>query len=131
MGQEPLSVRIVERRHRLTRNADFRRVRREGASFSNRFLVLCALPGQDDAVRFGFSASSRVGKAIVRNRLKRLLREATRQYQPAITPGWDLVWIARRAAGEANFRQICSAVEKLLEEARLLRGMGERVLKNG
>jgi ribonuclease P protein component len=94
-------------------------------------LVLCALPGQGDAIRFGFSASSRVGKATVRNRLKRLLREATRQYLPAIVPGWDLVWIVRRAAAGASFRQICSAVENLLEEARLLREMGERALENG
>ncbi len=121
----------MERRHRLTRNVDFRRVRQQGASFSNRLLVLCALPGESDAIRFGFSASRRVGKATVRNRVKRLLREAARQYLPVIAPGWDLVLIARSAAPGADFGQICGAVESLLKEARLLEGTEERVEANG
>lgn len=121
----------MERGHRLTRNVDFRRVRQEGASFSNRLLVLCALPSESEAIRFGFSASRYVGKATVRNRLKRLLREAARQYLPVVAPGWDLVLIARSAAAGADFHQICAAVENLLGEARLLEGTKERAEANG
>jgi len=85
----------MERRYRLTDNEQFQRVKKEGRSWSHVLLVLCALPNELDYSRFGFSVSKRVGKAAVRNRAKRLLRESARARQAAIAPGQDLVFIAR------------------------------------
>lgn len=64
--------------------------------------------------------SRRIGKAVRRNRVKRLLREATRLRLARIAPGWDVVIIARGAAANADFWKIGAALEHLLASAGLL-----------
>jgi ribonuclease P protein component len=110
----------MEKKYRLRDNEQFQRVRKEGRSWSHPLLVLCVFPNGLDHSRFGFSVSKRVGKAVVRNRVKRLVREATRVRQEVITPGQDLVFIARNPIREANFQEVDRAVEELLRQANLL-----------
>ena len=115
----------MKKRYRLTSNKQFQRVRREGRSWAHPLLVLCALPNDLGHSRFGFSVSHWVGKAVVRNRAKRLMREATRLRQRDIEEGWDLVFIARNPIREANFRQVDQAVQQLLRQAGLLKAADE------
>ena len=95
-------------------------MRREGRSWAHPLLVLCALPNDLEHSRFGFSVSHWVGKAVVRNRAKRLMREAMRLRQGGIEEGWDLALIARNPIREADFKQVNQAVEQLLRRAGLL-----------
>jgi ribonuclease P protein component len=111
----------MESRFRLRENERFQRVRAEGRSWSHLLLVLCALPNGLEYSRFGFSVSKRVGRAVVRNRVKRLLREAARARQDLIAPGQDLVFIARRPIAEMEYGEVDQAVEQLLKQAGLLR----------
>ncbi len=113
------------KRYRLRSNRQFQRVRREGRSWAHPLLILCALPNDLEHSRFGFSVSHWVGKAIVRNRARRLMREATRLRQGEIKEGWDLVFIARNPIQEANFKQVDQAVEQLLRQAGLLKVASE------
>jgi len=62
-----------------------------------------------------------VGKAVVRNRAKRLMREATRLCQGDIKEGWDLVFIARNPIREASFKQVDQTIRQLLRRAGLLK----------
>ena len=96
-------------------------MRREGRSWAHPLLVLCALPNDLEHSRFGFSVSHWVGKAVIRNRAKRLMREAMRLRQGDIKEGWDLVLIARNPIREADFNQVGQAVEQLLRRAGLLK----------
>jgi ribonuclease P protein component len=111
----------MKRRFRLRKNSDFHRVRTEGRSWAHPLVVLCALRNDLGHSRFGFSVSKRVGGAVVRNRAKRLMREATRLRQVMIADGWDVVIIARQPIREANFYQVDRAVGQLLRRARLLK----------
>lgn len=61
-----------------------------------------------------------MGNAVQRNRAKRLLREAIRPHLPAITPGWDVILIARAPMAGAAFQDIQLALNRLLHQARLL-----------
>jgi ribonuclease P protein component len=113
---------VMEKRYRLKDDERFRSVKKDGRSWSDSLLVLCVLPNGLEYSRFGFSVSKRVGKAAVRNRVKRLLRETARLRQAVVSPGRDLVFIARRPIGEASFREVDRSVDRLLRQAGLISG---------
>src|SRR3972149_7470833 len=97
----------VRRQLRLRRRTDFDAVFQRGKLLSNRMLVLRSLPNQLPHNRYGFITSKRLGNAVVRNRVRRRLREGIRSL-PA-RPGWDVVVSARIAAAQADFHQLKTA----------------------
>ena len=114
---------MVKRRFRLTRSTDFMRVRRSGKSYAHPLIVLMALPNEDNRTRCAVSASRSLGKAIQRNRAKRLLRECLRSLYPMIEPGWDILIIARRPLVMATFQEADQALKTLLARAHLIDGI--------
>ena len=111
---------IVNRRHRVHSSQRFAEIRQQGRSYTNELLVLCALPNELEISRFGFSVSGRMGNAVVRNRIKRRLREGVRLQIGQIAVGWDIIWIARRPIRKANYHEMAAACTRLLRRARLL-----------
>ena len=99
----------MEAQHRLRASADFERARRRGRSWGNALLVLHACSGSDAGPRCGFSISRRVGKAVVRNRVRRRLREILRPRMARVPAGWDLVFTARPAAAAASSVDLAGA----------------------
>lgn len=89
----------------------------EGNSWKDREIVIRALPNKLSSSRFGFVVSRRVGKAVVRNHIKRLLREIIRQ--TPVKPGWDIVLIARIPAAVTGFVDLGKSVKSLLLKAGL------------
>ncbi|MER3404794.1 MAG: ribonuclease P protein component, partial [Chloroflexota bacterium] len=71
--------------------------------------------------RFGFVAPRRLGKAVVRNRARRLLREAARLLLPLVEGGWDIVLIAREPIREVKMQQVREALEQTLRRAGIAR----------
>lgn len=110
----------MKRKDRLQGRDRFEEIRRQGKCWTHRLLVVCVLPNELPASRFGFSASKRVGNAVVRNRVRRRLREIVRVRLPSIAPGWDVVLIARPPLAQAEFGQIETAVERLLQQAGVM-----------
>ena len=108
----------VHKRLRLRRKNDFDAVFKRGRSWHNELLVLRSLPNELDHNRFGFITSKRLGKAVVRNRVRRRLRECIRVL--SLSPGWDVVVSAKGAAATADFHQLNHAVTNLLARAKLL-----------
>ena len=84
---------------------------------ANGLLVMRVLPNGLNWSRFCFVTGKRVGNAVVRNRIKRRLREVVRNSTTAA--GWDSVLIARKGAGEADFKQLERAVHNLIRRTRL------------
>lgn len=108
---------MLPKAYRLTRSRDFARVRRSGRSSGSPLLAVYVLPARTPELRIGFSVSKRVGKATVRNRVKRLMREAVRHQLASIRRGQDLVFIARPASASASYAQIAEAVRYLLRRS--------------
>lgn len=127
---------MTSRRSRLSRSSEFQRVYRRGGSTASRFLVLYsfrrAADADDDGPRLGLSVSKKLGGAVVRNRVKRLLRAAFAEHADGLSQEYDVVMIARRpllelvdrqAAGEKGL--VAGAVRELLERAGLTTQTGE------
>ena len=123
---------------RLKSADEFERVRRDGQSHAHPLVVLVARqrkpaelqqpghsraagPAADERPRFGFVAGKGVGGAVARNRAKRLLREASRGCEAVVTPGWDLVLIARKPLAGARLPEARKALFDLLRRACVLR----------
>ncbi|MBI4770721.1 MAG: ribonuclease P protein component [Chloroflexi bacterium] len=110
----------MQRRFRLSSPADFQRVRREGKSYAHPLAVMIAGNSSLPGPRFAVAAGKALGPAVVRNRLKRLLREALRPLAPRVTPGSDLLFIARAPMRDAGQAEVDRAVRILLQRARLI-----------
>lgn len=98
MGAERASGGRGPKRRRLSRSAEFERVYRQGRSKGNRYLVLYAFPREEDGEegpRLGLSVGRRVGGAVDRTRVKRVLREAFWEEARRLPPGSDYVVVAR------------------------------------
>jgi ribonuclease P protein component len=111
------------KRRRLARSAEFERVYRQGRSKANRFLVLYAFPREDDAIadaaegpRLGLSVSRRVGGAVDRTRVKRVLREAFWAEAERLPDGSDYVVVARPDARDLAEREGMPGVRTALAE---------------
>jgi ribonuclease P protein component len=104
-------------RGRLSRSAEFERVYRQGRSTANRHLVLYAFPNPSTQTpRLGLSVSRKVGGAVERNRVKRLLREVFAQHEHELSPGQDVVVVARPSAGELAEREGLAGFDASLTE---------------
>jgi ribonuclease P protein component len=117
------------RRGRLSRSADFDRVYREGRSHASRHLVLYSFPragGPGDDPRLGVSVGRKVGGAVERNRVKRVLREAFWAVADDLPEGHDFVLVARPDAGplvrDGGAPAVESAVRELVGTAGLAEG---------
>jgi ribonuclease P protein component len=133
----------VQRKFRLTRSEDFKRVRRSGKSYAHPLVVLIvqahdqrsspvdqrSTPQSSSVnqprVRVGVAAGRTVGTAVYRNRAKRLLREAIRPLLPGIATGLDLILIARPGLVSASLEETRRALLSLLQRAQILIPLNE------
>ena len=109
----------------LTKPGQYALVYDNGKSWKSNFLVMKAMPNGLTLSRYGLSVSKRVGKAVTRNRVKRILREILRS-EP-LESGWDIIFIARPLAADANYADMEKSIDTLLSRAQLLRLPGEKI----
>ncbi len=111
----------MKRYYSLKRNKNFRHVYRVGKSNANKQLVLLCARSKEKRVRVGFSVSKKIGNSVVRNRVKRRLREVFTPLIPTVKEGYDLIFIAREAVVEERFSILAASMRHLLTKANLFK----------
>lgn len=105
----------------LKENKDFRRLYSRGRSYSSSVLVTYVMKNRTRNVRIGITTSKKIGKAVMRNRSRRIIREAYFQLADEIKPGYDLVFVARGKTPFVKSTDILRAMRKELKEAGVLK----------
>lgn len=107
----------MQKEYRLKNPRLFRAIYRRGESVSNNLLVLMWIPASEDILQAGFTVSKKIGKSVVRNKVKRRLREAFRLQIDNVARGYNYVFLARRPIVNASYQDVERAVEGLLSRA--------------
>ena len=111
----------MKRLNRLRTRDDFARVREQAErGWPHRLLVLYVAPNDLDYIRVGITVSGRVGKAVVRNKVRRRLREAIRARLHKVKPGHDVLVIARPPSAQATWPELNQALDTVLQRARVV-----------
>lgn len=105
----------------LKLNHLFRRLYHKGSSCANRYLVLYCRRNGTGENRIGLTVSGKLGHAVVRNRVRRRLREIYRLHEAEFRPGWDVVVVARSRAVDAPYKALEQAYLSLAGRLGLLR----------
>ncbi len=104
----------------LKENHLFRRLYAKGANAAAPTLAVSARPNRRGGNRLGLTVGLKVGKAHLRNRTRRRIKESYRLREDTVKTGYDLVFVARAAAGQARFRELDRHVVSLLKRLELL-----------
>ena len=107
---------------RMKLACDFARVKAQGSSQAGRFLVLGVLRVETlKEFQFGLITGGKLGNAVVRNRIRRLLREIVRAHRAEVVPGWQMVIIARWRAPQATLAELENDWLRLARRMNLLK----------
>lgn len=102
---------------RLKKNIDFKNVYKKGKSIADKYIVICFLRNNMSTTRVGFTASKKVGKSVVRNRARRLMKESFRSLSKGIKDGYDIVFIARVSIQDAMYVDVEKSMRRVLKKA--------------
>lgn len=105
---------------RIKRNSHFRYIYNRGKSISNDTLVLYILKNKKSINRVGISVSKKVGNSVVRNRVKRLIRESYRLNRHNFINGHDFIFIARQKSSSADYKKVEGAMKHLMRKTGII-----------
>jgi ribonuclease P protein component len=115
----------VQEHLRLRRAEDFGRLRQVGVTHPHRLMLLSFSPNERTHNRYGFIVGKHLGNAVVRNQVRRRLREVVRALDPQLKPGFDVVFIARHPLAQQPFDVFVRTVNDLFRRAELFKGEPE------
>lgn len=112
----------MKKEYRVKDNKDFQAIFKKGKSFANRQLVIYYMKKKDqEHFRVGLSVGKKIGNAVVRNRIKRYLRQAFHELGNDIESSYDMIIIARQPTKAMDFFEIKKSLTHLLSKERLLK----------
>ena len=114
----------------LKLNHVFRRLYHKGRSAAGKYLVIYCRKNGSQENRIGLTVSAKLGHAVVRNRIRRRLREIYRLHESQFQPGWDIVGVARGRAVDAPYQKLESAYLSMADKLGLLIREETEVVEN-
>lgn len=123
----------MKKKNRIKKNEDFQKVFKHGKSMANRQFVIYMLDQPEEKeFRLGLSVSKKIGNAVTRNRVKRLIRQVFMEEKENLKTGIDYIVIARNPASEMNYHEVQSSLMHLFRKTKVykMRQKRENPLKN-
>ncbi len=109
----------MEKPYKIKKSRLFKKVYTMGRYFAEKYTVLYILKNKEEYNMVGYSVSKKVGNSVIRNRVKRLMRENFRRVSGDIKPGHYIVFTARISCKDANYYDIKESMERALKRAKL------------
>lgn len=110
---------MLNRINRLKKRYQFNYVYKSGEHFSSEHLVLYVVSSKTKSIKVGFAVTKKVGHAVVRNKIRRRLREIIRKQLPKLKQNYNIIIVAKENIIEADFEQLCFELNKLFKKANL------------
>ena len=115
----------MNKKYRLRSNIEFKKVYSKGKNYWNRNLILYVRKNNLDNSRVGYSITKKVGNSVVRNKIRRRLKEIYRLNFINLKPGYDLIFIPKKNVVDISYKELESAVLHLLKISHMLENKGE------
>lgn len=104
---------------RLRKDSDFKNIYRKGKSLATKTLVFYFIKNDLGYTRVGYSISKKVGKAVTRNRIRRLIKENLKDI-PDLKDGYDIIFIGRIPSSESDYKEIGKSIRYLFRKSGVL-----------
>jgi len=111
----------MEKELKLKNNLEFRKIYDSGKSFANRYLVIFFKKNNQPYTRVGFTTTKKLGNSVIRNKVKRRMKEAFRLNNHKIKDGYDLIFLSRVSAKDVSYKDIESAILHLAKLSGILK----------
>lgn len=111
---------MLKRENRLKKNKHFNYIYKHGKSVGSKELTLVYVKAKVKPFKVGFSVSNKVGKAVVRNKIKRRMREAFASFIPLVDRRFNYIFVAKPAVANLNYADIKTAMLSLIKKAGLV-----------
>ncbi|MEC2075603.1 ribonuclease P protein component [Metabacillus fastidiosus] len=111
----------MNKKNRIKKNEDFQKIFKQGKSMANRQFVIYFLEREESELRIGLSVSKKIGNAVTRNRVKRLIRQVFLEEKERIANNKDFIIIARKPAAEMSYEEVKSSLNHLFKKMKLYR----------
>lgn len=105
----------------INQNYIFRRVYAKGRHFASPILVTYVMRNREGCCRVGITASKKIGKAVKRNRARRIIKAAIKDLLPNISGGWDIIFVARNRTVKVKSYDVKKSMEEHLKSACVLK----------
>jgi len=111
----------MNRKYSLKKNEEFQSVFKKGKSVANRQFVVYQMVKEEEAIRFGLSVSKKIGNAVMRNRIKRLMKEVLRELSLEMYQNRDIVIIARKPTSNMDYQEMKKSLTHVMKVAKLFK----------
>lgn len=112
----------MEKKYRLRKNIEFKRVYNKGKNYWNRNLILYVRKNGLEETRLGITITKKIGNAVIRNKIRRRLKEIYRLNHQSVKNGYDLIFIPKKNVVDLSYKELESSLIHILKISGILRG---------